>query len=74
MKYGLELKPIKIRLAERDMSVFKLARKIRVNVSTLYNHFKGRSTPNVRTLLTICNYLDLNPGVLFTEVKRKKRR
>ena len=71
MKWVLDMKPVRVRLVEQDTDATRLAKKIGIDKSTLYNYFHGRTQPTTRIILAICNALDLNPARLFVEDAKK---
>ncbi len=55
-------------LAQRGMTPYRLAKKTRLNLSTVYRMTAGRRRPATlkwRTLEKICDALDAEPGELF---------
>jgi len=72
-RFKLDLMPLKIRIMEMGLSAKSFARQVGIDPTTVYAYFGGKSTPTVRMLLLICNYVKIDPGSLFKEEEMKYR-
>ena len=69
-EYRIKLREL---LAERRLSITKVSKDTGISRTTLtglyYHHGKGIQ---IKTLNTLCNYFDITPSELFTEVQPVK--
>ena len=56
---------IKKRLKEKNWSLYRLTKEARLSKNTLYNSIKRNNIPDYKTLLKICEVLEINPAKLL---------
>lgn len=55
---------------EKDISPYALAKKAEISTSTMSYLMSGKTKPELYTILSICNVLQINIGDLFGEKKK----
>lgn len=68
------IKKLKKMCKEKDISYYALAKKAGISTSTIYSIMNGKNTPQIFTLLKICNVLEISIHYLIDDSMEYKDR